>query len=663
MKPRVGLARAWGAVRAGAIISLLASLLSAGHLQAQTTNDLPAMLQALPPRVATPPAPAQGDALWRRRWWIEKTARLLRGGEGLGPNDDVGALLKLSEEEIARRFMADPRFGDTILDFNMYFLGFKVDSLKQDGAYQRNAFDFPNAVAAAQALLSGGDYLKLFDLEGPFFMWPLPTHFDDPLPASERHLLPELVRIRAIDEVEGVFDRLIDMGSQPIPPRADEFCFEIETMLGQASAMNTRLLRAFNDPEIFVLRRGQVLSAPIEAIGRVYETECESKQEGEADVKRLTATLRAAFDQLYRAISEVLKFEPSAYRPQSVLEFKTFDLGVFGMDKWLAFGFEQSNALRNSSTNYNRKRAAYVLKRFFCDDLTPVGFDTPKQHVAGAHGSETSCYACHYKLDPMAGFFRSYGADFYSYAGVPMVVFDDAANSDRKKYEANWAAPRGAPRRWNIGYVRSARYDERNSFGESVADLSRIIRSAPEAKRCLMKRLYEYAVAEGQAIDGAYLDELTRKFEEEAAVDSSAAMKNAIVRIVQSNAYRQADADPRQCYDFAPGAKREQAPPCGVAYILEKNCARCHSATGEKSGGLDLTRWVAAAGIPAFPHVGRDGKPVAPKETLARMLDRLSTSDPALRMPKQMAMPSQERQALYLWVEQELARMTKGARR
>ena len=76
-----------------------------------------------------------------------------------------------------------------------------------------------------------------------------------------------------------------------------------------------------------------------------------------------------------------MKFEPANYRPRSVLEFKPFDLSVFKMDKWLAFGFEQSTALKNSSTNYNRRRGAYLLKHFFCDDLTPVGFDDPQQHV------------------------------------------------------------------------------------------------------------------------------------------------------------------------------------------------------------------------------------------------------------------------------------------
>ena len=44
------------------------------------------------------------------------------------------SLLSLPEEEVARHFMNDPRFGDAMLDFNMYFMGFKADDIKTDGA-------------------------------------------------------------------------------------------------------------------------------------------------------------------------------------------------------------------------------------------------------------------------------------------------------------------------------------------------------------------------------------------------------------------------------------------------------------------------------------------------------------------------------------------------
>ncbi len=38
------------------------------------------------------PAAAETHSAWHKRWWIDKAARLLRGGEGLGPDDDIQAL-------------------------------------------------------------------------------------------------------------------------------------------------------------------------------------------------------------------------------------------------------------------------------------------------------------------------------------------------------------------------------------------------------------------------------------------------------------------------------------------------------------------------------------------------------------------------------------------
>jgi hypothetical protein len=629
--------------------------------------------QAIDPATGRPavrtaaPVPTARDSLWQKRWWIEKTARLLRGGDGIGPDDDINALVQLPEEEIARRFMSDIRFGDTILDFNMYYLGFKVDDLRDSGAYRRNAFDFSNAVAAAQALLTGGDYLKLFDLEGPFFLPPLPLVPDDPPAAEDAALSFPDLRRKAMDEVEEVFLGLYELGAAQARPTAQAYCEQFKKVLedDDRSSVHARLNRAFNDEDVFiVMMRGRVLIEPLEMLARAHKEECVAKPARRADVKRLTGAAWAAFDRYYRAYTEIMKFEPANYRPRSVLEFKTFDLSVFKMDKWLAFGFEQSTALKNSSTNYNRRRGAYVLKRFFCDDLTPVGFDDPQVHVGGAHGSDTPCFACHFKLDPMSGFFRYRGAYFYDYANGPSVIFDDGASIDRRKYENAWRAQKGSSREWNTGYIRSSRFEQQNSYGTTIADLTRIIRNAPEAKRCLMKRLFEYLVAEEQTIDGGYLEELTRKFTEEAAVNSSNAMRNAIVRIVLSNTYHQANADPRQCYDHATGARLENAPPCRVAFILQKNCAQCHAGPNG-TGNLDLTSWVLSPDGKTwtFPHLDRDRHQIAAHETLSRIAERLSSSDPNVRMPKLMVMPSQERQELFLWVQEELARGARSGRR
>jgi hypothetical protein len=305
-----------------------------------------------------------------------------------------------------------------------------------------------------------------------------------------------------------------------------------------------------------------------------------------------------------------------------------------------------------------------MLKHFFCDDLTPVGFEDPQQHVGGAHGSDTPCYGCHFKLDPMAGFFRDLGTYFYDYTADTALMFDDGAEIDRAKYSNAWRAPKGSGREWSTGYVRSPRYEDQNNYGTTIEDLTRIIHKAPEAKRCLMKRLFEYLVAEEQTIDGGYLDELTRAFEQEAAKDSSAAMKNAVVRIVLSNTYRQSNPDPRACYDHAAGAKVENAPPCRVAFILQKNCSQCHSGP-DGNAGLDLTSWVSTPDGKSrtFPHLDRDRRQIAPHETLTRMSERLSASDPNIRMPKLMVMSAQERQELFRWVQEELARIAKEATR
>ena len=149
-------------------------------------------------------SPAQ--SLWEKRWWIDKTAKLLRAGEGIGPDDDVEALLKMSEEEVARHFMNDPRFGDALLDFNMYFMGFKADDIKTDGVYNSHAFDFANAISASQALLTDGDYFKLFDLEGDLFMAPLRSEpsEEDMLP-GDAGLTATGLRRKAVGELQALF--------------------------------------------------------------------------------------------------------------------------------------------------------------------------------------------------------------------------------------------------------------------------------------------------------------------------------------------------------------------------------------------------------------------------------------------------------------------------
>jgi hypothetical protein len=188
---------------------------------------------------------------------------------------------------------------------------------------------------------------------------------------------------------------------------------------------------------------------------------------------------------------------------------------------------------------------------------------------------------------------------------------------------------------------------------------------APEVKRCLVKRLHEYVVAEDQTIDGGYLDFLTREFEAEAAVNSSRAFKSTIVRLLQSKAYEQRDADPKRCYDAAPGSVAGAGPPCRVAFILSKNCAQCHNAAAEDDAArLDVGSWILAPDGQRriFRHLDDKLAQLPARDSLARLIERLSSSDASLRMPKGKVMGSDERQELFLWAQEELARIVEQAR-
>ena len=611
------------------------------------------------------PAKTEGDRLWAKRRWIEKTARLLRGGEGLGPDDDVDALVKLPEEEIARGFMRDARFGDTVLDFNLFMLGFRPDRLKTGGAYSRTAFDFPNAVASVQALLAGGDYLKLFDLQGPFYLAPLSQEPEDAPTGDDAGLTSGQLRLKAMGEVRAAFAALIARGKGAVRPNGDRYCAQVGAFLGRRDALAKRFVRAFDDAEVFVLTRAQLIEAPFEAVGRVLAEECDGQPEQWVEIHRLVGALEAALARLERGFAELLKHEPGRYRPSSVAEFRAFDLAAFvDAPTWLAFGHEQSIALGNSSTNFNRKRAAYVLKRFFCDDIVASPPEPPQpQH--GQAKAENTCIACHAKLDPMAGFFRGHGAYFFDYGRMNAVVFDDLSTAERGKYERTWRAPPGAGREWNIGYIRAASAPGGNLYGSTLADLSRIIRAAPEAKRCLVRRLFEYMVAPDQMIDGGWLDHLAREFDREAAVNSSEAFKNTVLRIALSGAFRERNLAARQCYDHAPGSNPDEKPPCRIAHVLKKNCTGCHDSAEDGDGNLDLGAWIKAPDgrNRTFPHLDKFWDQMAPEETLARLVERLGTRDPKLRMPKNRIMRADEREELMQWARQELARVRQRGER
>lgn len=582
-------------------------------------------------------AQSTADPIWQKRRWLEKTARLLRGGDGLTSKDNVDNLMRMSETDVIRFFMKDPRFGDAILDFNTYFLGYKYDTVKRGGIYLEPTIEMSNAVASAKEMLAGGDYFKLFDLKGPVFISPL-----GPLrktPAEKKLTDAEVRKSRA----ELLHKQLITAAEMARSPGASGA--KICAKLGPTQQMFRSVLSG--GYPLKLLLQGIVLNPQL---GLKLQLLCDASPNVSAIA--LAETLESIATKSAAFFAEMSKFEAeSGYSVASIADFRAIDLKAAGLSAdWLAFSFDQSSMILNSSTNMNRKRSAYVLKHYFCDDLTPLGFDNPKVHVGGEHGTETSCYACHYKLDPMAGFFRGYGLTATDFSAAKSIYFDDGAQADRVAYENAW---KGTSRPWNIGYIRSVSEPERNSYGESLQDLSRILRSAPETKQCLVRRLFEYFVAEKQAVDDGYLKYLTDLLIKESTDNSSTAVKNTIERILLSDAYHQPDMDAQTCYDFAPGGKRDGALPCRVAYVIQQNCVNCHnnSVTRSSRGGLDLSRWTAEN----FRHLDKNGSQRPARETFTRIVDRLQTTDPDLRMPHKKFMSDQDRRQLFDWAQKTLA--------
>lgn len=579
-----------------------------------------------------------GDPEWEKRWWIERTHRLLRGGEGLSASEDIEVLAQKSEDDILDSLLQDTRFANTVLDFNMNLLGFKEDNVKLNGKYNPIVYGYPGAVRSAINVLSGKDYLTVFDFyRDDYYMGPLIGL--DPMPGEDPSLSSEARRKMRMDQSQVTLQSLIDKGRLSSTLSSKDYCDEIQQYIGAVQTQfGLSLDLVFHG---WLFNPNGLLDLQFACFGNP------------PPVPDLVVMLEKVYKFNDQFFAEVRKFEPSQYpEPGDINQIRQLDLDAVQIPKpWLGLSFNHMIDLPNSSTNQNRKRANYILKQFFCDDMTPIAVEQPTQHTSGPHGSETSCYACHYKLDPMAGFFRNYGVIFIDFSKMPTLIFDDRAVVDRKKYTDNWLAPAGSGRTYDIGYIRSVSNPADNEYGESLQDLSKILRKSPETNRCLVKRMFEYFVAPDQMIDAGYLTLLSQQFAMEAQADSSLAFKNTVRRIVKSNSFKNTNMDPTQCYDFPPGGVSADSPPCRVAYILEQNCTQCHDTTGAK-GRLDLTRWIQLPdGKYTFPHLDSAGAQKPRRDTLDGIISRLSSTDPELRMPYKKMMTSQERQELYLWLQ------------
>jgi mono/diheme cytochrome c family protein len=90
-----------------------------------------------------------------------------------------------------------------------------------------------------------------------------------------------------------------------------------------------------------------------------------------------------------------------------------------------------------------------------------------------------------------------------------------------------------------------------------------------------------------------------------------------------------------------------------VSSILNRNCVACHKST-QDSPHLDLGHFQALSdGSFGFPHLADNGDVISSGTTFRQIEQRLSSADPKTRMPYLSDMPSQDRQALFVWVSGE----------
>ena len=292
---------------------------------------------------------------------------------------------------------------------------------------------------------------------------------------------------------------------------------------------------------------------------------------------------------------------------------------------------------------------------FFCDDLTPINFVPGNTHSKNRHASDAGCASCHFKLDPMAGVFKSIGAfgERMLASNFDAINFDDGKvirGSDFQDYLNSWKNEDGT---WNTGWIRSLTDPSLNVPLSSPQDLLTYAKNSPIVSKCYVKKMAQYFLGKDQQIDPGYLDLLHRQFEtiktEKGTYD---AYKTTIKSLLTSNTFLASNPNSKECYDFANESSKTGLVPCSVRFLIEKNCQTCHDSTSA-FGGLDLSSsFENAQGNVSFIHKDKNGNQLSSKESFNRLVDRISSKDPEIRMPLNSQLDDPDRVTLFKWFDE-----------
>ncbi len=340
--------------------------------------------------------------------------------------------------------------------------------------------------------------------------------------------------------------------------------------------------------------------------------------------------------------------------------------------------------LTTSPNNRNRKRGAWVLRNFLCDDLTPTNISRQEDKAAAGsqpvsapaapvllahgmsngatlntqinlHATQKSCAMCHWKLDYVSGFFRylgTWGKDFRP-EGRRLIYFaaPPFIDKDYDDFMAFWKRPDGT---WNLGVRRGMLEESPKDWHASdvnndpvQTDLMAYLKIAPEFHRCLSKKLANFYINDNLSYDSKWLNLLAEEIPKYPESQSGTAMLKILGRLVFSEAYQLNNPDPKQCYDLAPGELPSEIP-CAVNQVLETKCMSCH-----QDDSTNLRFKMTKTGKKWLDHTADDGSPLSPEESLKIVRTRITTENADERMPMgQAALPAPEQKMILDWLTQ-----------
>ena len=575
-----------------------------------------------------------------RLFWINRVATALRNGHGISPSDPTDVYDNLTDEEVVRSFMKSPEFSQSAVQFMLYYGDFQEMGRSTRRGFLPELATLPEMVTGAKAINEGGNFFELFAMRQQNYL----GNILDPSPQGNSS--DQALSVYLLNSLNSRLDEVLGAVA------ADAPFFHRDAICGRY-ADNGTVPDGFGG--IFrMFSYGNALSA-------IFSGDWLWQIHGYCFFGQPEFDIRARFADLKKRLAtefipKLIKHSPRNKPMLTTKDYVRVDdlkIGLLAtLSRWETYTtFWQKNT--NSSTNRNRKRAAFILKNYFCDDLVPLDVvqgankDIPLHFTANDHASDPKCQSCHYKLDPMAGFFREFGRVGLRYTSGN-IEFDDGVQKNFAEYASYWKGTPVPGKEWNVGFVRSATDPKLNDYGTTLEDLAAIMQTAPEAKQCLTKKLWNFYVGENQAVDSAYLAKLSEKLNVPAE-QSGAAIQSIVAEIMASRTVRQRNPDQSQCYDEVDAGPNQ--PPCAARYLLKTYCVSCH---GDKValGKLNLEHWVKDAnGVFNFVHLNEQGVQKSKTETFASLYERMTTSKADTSMPKSKFIRPVDRANLVKWIE------------